>query len=295
LHGDSDHKYTIMAEVRDQSRRTIVGTGQVLVARKPFKIFAWLDRGYYRTGDVVEASFLAQTLDHKPVPGKGTLKLLKITYDAKQQPVETPVQTWNLDPDAEGMAQQKLQAAAPGQYRLSYTLTDAQGHAIEGGYIFTIVGERFYGSDFRFSSVELVPDKTEYEPGDNVKLQLNTNRADSTLLLFLRPANGIYLEPKLLRLKGKSTIEEIAVVKKDMPNFFVEAVTISGGRIFSETKEIVVPPEKRVLNVEVLPSQKQYKPGEKGKLKVHLTDVNGENYVGSTVLTMYDKSVEYIS
>src|SRR4029079_6158469 len=69
----------------------------------------------------------------------------------------------------------------------------------------------------------------------------------------------------------------------------------SGGRVHTETKEIVVPPEKRVLNVEVLPSQKEYKPGEKGKLKIHLTDCRGAGFVGSTVLTMYDKSVEYIS
>src|SRR5687767_2657202 len=80
-----------------------------------------------------------------------------------------------------------------------------------------------------------------------------------------------------------------------MPNFFVEAVTVSGGKVYSETKEIVVPPEKRVLNVAVTPSEPNYKPGEKAKLKVQLTDHTGENFVGSTVLTVYDKSVEYIS
>ena len=41
----------------DQSRRTIVGTGKVLVARKPFKVYAWVDRGYYRTGDIVKAGY----------------------------------------------------------------------------------------------------------------------------------------------------------------------------------------------------------------------------------------------
>jgi hypothetical protein len=39
LHGDTDHQYTITAEVRDESRRTIVGTGKVLVARQPFNFF----------------------------------------------------------------------------------------------------------------------------------------------------------------------------------------------------------------------------------------------------------------
>ena len=175
------------------------------------------------------------------------LKLLKITYDAKQQPIETPVQAWQVGTDEEGRASQQFKASAKGQYRLSYTLTDKQKHAIEGGYIFTIIGDGFDGSEFRFNSVELMPDKAEYAPGETVKLQLNTNRADSTVLLFVRPTNGIYLEPKVLRLKGKSTLQDVEVVKKDMPNFFVEAVTVAGGSVYSETKEIVVPPEKRVL------------------------------------------------
>ncbi len=35
-HPDQDQRYEITAEITDQSRRTIVGTGTVLVARKPF-------------------------------------------------------------------------------------------------------------------------------------------------------------------------------------------------------------------------------------------------------------------
>ena len=47
IHGDMDHRYEIVAEVRDQSRRTIVGTGSVLATRKPFKVFTWVDRFVY--------------------------------------------------------------------------------------------------------------------------------------------------------------------------------------------------------------------------------------------------------
>ena len=69
--GPTDHKYEITAEVTDQSRRTIVGSGNVLVARKPFKVYTWVDRGHYKVGDAIQASFSAQTLDNKPVQGKG--------------------------------------------------------------------------------------------------------------------------------------------------------------------------------------------------------------------------------
>jgi uncharacterized protein YfaS (alpha-2-macroglobulin family) len=285
------------------------------------------------------------------------LKLLKITY-RDGRPIETPVQTWQLDTNAEGVAGQQITASQAGQYRLSYTVTDrgerreergqgrdergestattspralagegpgvraagvgidgaslnsqnssphpnplpkgegTRSHTIEGGFVFTVVGEGFDGAQFRFNHLELVPDKREYAPGDTVKLQINTDRTGGTVLLFARPTNGVYLPPKVICLDGKSTIEEIGVVQKDMPNFFVEAVTVADGRTFTEAREIVVPPEKRILNVEIRPSKEAYKPGERAQVKIKLTDLAGRAFVGSTVVAIYDKSVEYIS
>jgi uncharacterized protein YfaS (alpha-2-macroglobulin family) len=295
LHGDEDHQYAITAEVVDESRRTIVGTGNVLVARQPFQVFTWLSRGHYRTGDTVKASFDAHTLDNKPVEGTGKLTLFQISYDEKHEPVEKAVQAWDLDTDVTGRAYQQLKAAEPGQYRLSYKLTDTKKHTIEGGYVFVVRGEGFDGRDFRFNDLELVTDRREYAPGDRVKLLVNTNRTDSTVLLFVRPTNGVYLPPKVLHLQGKSLEEEVAVMQRDMPNFFVEALTVAGGRVHTETREVVVPPERRVLNVDVEPSQKEYRPGQKATVKVKLTDLAGKPFAGTTVVSMYDKSVEYIA
>ena len=233
VHGDEDQQYSITAEVTDQSRRTIVGNGEVLVARKPFSVYAWVDRGYYNSGDVIEASFSAQTLDNKPIASaKGELKLLRVTYDKDRKPIETEVQHWALDTDAQGAAHQQIKAAASGQYRLSYRVTDAKGRTIEGGYVFVVRGQDFNGQQFRFNDIELTTDKKQYQPGDTVRLMINTDRPDSTVVLFLRPSNGVYLPPKVLRLKGKSTIEEVAVVKKDMPNFFIEALTVSDAKVY---------------------------------------------------------------
>jgi len=43
----------------------IVGAGNVLVARDPFKVFVWLDRGHYNVGDTIRAkgaSFTARVI-----------------------------------------------------------------------------------------------------------------------------------------------------------------------------------------------------------------------------------------
>jgi uncharacterized protein YfaS (alpha-2-macroglobulin family) len=296
LHPDEDHKYTITAEVVDESRRTIVGTGDVLVSRKPFQVFAWIDRGHYRAGDTIKASFAALTLDRKPVTGTGELTLLQVSYDKDNKPVEKAVQSWKLDTDARGRLDHHLKAAAAGQYRLSYRLTDVQKHTIEGGYVFVVHGAGYKGGrDFHFNDLELITDRREYRPGDTVKLLINTNQDDGTVLLFVRPSDGVYLPPKVVRIKGKSTVEEVAVVQKDIPNFFVEALTVHDGRVHTEVREVIVPPEKRVLNVEVLPSLPEYKPGQKATVKVRLTDFFGKPFVGSLAMTVYDRSVEYIS
>lgn len=295
LHGDTDHKYQITAEVTDQSRRTIVGTGEVIAARKPFKVHVWVDRGHYRVGDTIQADFAVRTPDGKPVEGKGKLTLYAVRYDQGRKPIETPVGTWDLDPNAEGRATQQIAASQAGQFRLSYVVTDAKGNSIEGGYLFVVRGQGFDGRAFRFNDLELIPDKREYAPGDTVRLLINTNRDNGTVALFLRPTNGVYLPPKIIRLNGKSTVEEIGVVQKDMPNFFVEALTVADGKVYDEVREIVVPPQKRVLDVKLEPNAREYLPGEQAKVKLKLTDLSGEPFVGSTVVTIYDRSVEYIS
>jgi uncharacterized protein YfaS (alpha-2-macroglobulin family) len=294
IHGDTDHKYSISAEVRDLSRRTIVGQGEVLVARKPFNVYAWVDRGYYRVGDTIQASFKAQSLDRNPVQGSGVLKLFHIAYE-KNKPTETEVQQWALKTDAAGQANLQIQASRAGQYRLSYTVTDSKNHSIEGGYIFTIRGAGDDGSQYRFAKIELITDKREYRPGDTVRLQINTDRSGAAVVLFVRPTNGVYLPPKIIHMTGKSALEEITIAQRDMPNLFVEAFTVYDAKVHSELREIVVPPEKRVLNVKVTPSKTAYRPGQKAKLKINLTDYFGEPFKGTAAISVYDRSVEYIS
>ena len=294
VHPDQDHQYSIVAEVVDASRRTIVGQGKVLVARRPFQVYTWVDRGYYRVGDTIRGEFQTQTLDQKPVHGKGIAHLFRITYD-NGKPVENAVGTWEIDPDASGHSELQLQASAAGQFRLAYQVTDNQGHKIEGAQLFTIVGEKNADGNFQFNDLELITDRREYQPGQSVNLLVNANHSGGTVLLFVRPANGVYLQPKLLRLSGKSAVEEIAVTKQDMPNFFVEAVTVVDGKVITQSKQIVVPPEQRVLEVNVAASSETYKPGQKALVDLKLTDSAGKPFVGSTVVAIYDKAVEYIS
>ncbi|MAT69337.1 MAG: alpha-2-macroglobulin [Planctomycetaceae bacterium] len=294
LHGDQDHRYEITAEVTDESRRTIAATGQVLVARQPFRVFLWTDRGYYRAGEPMQLEMAARTLDGNGVAGAGVLRLLSIEYvDGK--PVETEVAKWELPADEQGRASLQIKASEPGQYRLAYEVTDKAGHRIEGGQVITVRGEGFDGGDFRFNDLEVIPDRREYAPGDTVKLQLNVDRRNATVLLFVRPSNGIYLKPQVVEVSGKSTVVDVPIEARDMPNFFVEAVAVHGGQLHTVAREIFVPPTKRVVDVEVAPTSDAYLPGQEATVSLKVTGPDGKPAVGSLVVAIYDKALDYIA
>ena len=295
FHPDSDHRYRITAEVVDASRRTIVGTGSVMAARQPFRVVTWVDRGFYRTGETIQAHVRARTLDGRPVSGKGRFVLYRISYDRQGRPEEKRVRRWDAVTDARGGAVLTLKATDAGQYRISCEIQDGEDRRIEGAQVFLVRGPEFDGNDFRFDDLELTANRREYKPGQVAKLMLNTNRRGSTVLVFVRPEGGVYPKPQVVRIKGKSTEIEVPIGPGDRPNIFVEVMTVSDGKLHSRVRQVFVPPEKRVINVAVTPSAKEYLPGAPATLDVSLTDAAGKPFSGSLVLTMYDKSVEYIS
>ena len=294
-HGDIDHRYQITAEVVDASRRTIVGSGSVLAARQPYSVTTWLDRGYARPGEPVTLSFAAKTLDGKAVIASGKGTLYRVTTDAEGKIAEKLVETIDLKSDGSGKGDWVFEAPVKGQYRLAVTLTDKKGNEQEGASVFVVRGQKDDGQGLRFNDLELTLDKKQYAPGETARILVNANEPGATVLLFLRGSGRVAEQLEILKIDGKSREYELLLEKRDMPNTFIEAVTIARGRVVTEIREIVLPPEKRLLTVDVIPNKTKYKPREKGSVTIRLTDENGEPFVGTTAVTVYDKSLEYIS
>jgi len=299
VHANDDHRYEIKVEVVDASRRTIFGSGSVLAARKPFNVTTWINRGYAVTGEKIIANVAARTLDGKLVKGTGTMTLKKVSFDLEGTLTEVDVEKWELKtiaptPDSDGRFEKvSFQVNEPGQYRLVSVVKDEKGREIEGAILFTIRGAQGDQKleNVKYNDLELIPDKRTYSVGEKVKLLINTKRKDGVVMVFVKGT----AERHFIKLDGHSKVLEIPVNLADMPNFFVEAMTISDGSLHQATTEIIVPPAKRTLNVEVLPSSEKYKPQEKGTVKIKVTDENGKPVIGECALTIYDKSLEYIA
>lgn len=297
LYGNSDHRYRIEADVEDASRRVISGSGTVLAARSPFKVNVWARRAWLEIGDQIPVSFAAKTLDGKPVKGAAKVHVYELSYDEKGTPTQKELQTADLVLTEDGMANYTLKATHSGQFRIACVVTSEGENpkTIEGATIITVRGKDFAGADLRFNDLEIIPDRSEYKPGDVMKLMINTNQPDAMVVLFERAQDGCCSNPRYIQMRGKSQLVEIPVRFCDQPNFFIEALTTAKSEVYAVTKEICVPPEQRILNLEVIPTKERFLPGEKAEVTVRLTDQYGKPFVGETVLTVYDKSLEYIS
>ena len=295
LYGDKSHKYSITVEVTDESRRTIVGSGDVIATAEPFKVFVWSDRAYYQTGQPINISFLGRTASGNTVKGKAELKLFKITYDKDGKASEELIDQTAVDTGDEEENSWKLNSSKAGQYRVSCVIKTEEGVSQEGAVVFSVFGKDTDTEGFRFNKLELLTDQKTYQPGETVKLRINTDRNNSTVLLFIRPGNGVYPEPKILKMDGKSANVEIQVEVDDQPNFFVEAFTISDGQVHTSTKQIYVPPSDKLIKVAIKPDRDDYRPGQKAKYNLTLTDSEGNPVKGTFCMSVYDQSLDYIA
>ena len=137
----------------------------------------------------------------------------------------------------------KFAAPATGQYRLAASLSFKDGEAVEGATILNIHGPgRDDPENWNFGPLELVSDKSEYKPGDTVKLRVNSDRENANVWLFLHIAGSAGREAKRIQLDGKSLEVEVPLTLKDMPNMFIEGVTVHGAKVHNAVRQILLPP-----------------------------------------------------
>ncbi|MEM4248555.1 MAG: MG2 domain-containing protein, partial [Candidatus Nanoarchaeia archaeon] len=299
LFGNKNQKYQITAEITDQSRRTIVGKGAIIAAIKPLIITVWTDKGFYELGNVITANFAVQTADGKPFPCKAIVKLQKLLFNETLNPDEETILTHEVTIGENGFGELKFSASAPGQFKLLCETT-TENIVCKGAIVFNVRDRNnekntSNANNFRYNKLELISEKPEYSIGEKARIMINSAKENATILLFLRPFSGLYSKPLCVNLNGNSTIYEFDITNEDIPNIFVEAITIYDAQVFIEKLQITVPPEKKALNVEIQPSKQTFAPDERATTKIKITELNGNPVSGNVVVTIYDKALEYIS
>ena len=292
---NTDHRYTIEAEVRDASRRTITGEGSVVATRQSFYAFVETDNGWYRdTGDVrVKVRTLSP--DNVPVAAQGEVIVYRITYpDGEVQPKEEVVKRWPAETDPEGRLSFSYALPGGGQYRIAFTTQDAWEGEVQGNAIVWARGPEFDGREYRFNNLEVIADKRSYKVGDVAHLLVNCAETGSRVLYSDNVSQGVLLDYRFIDVPGRSTVVDIPIEDRHVPNFFVEATIVRHGEVFTENRELFVPPVKGLLDLKVTTDKAEYRAGDKGHVRIEGKDYLGQPASGEVALTVYDEAVTYI-
>ena len=251
----------------------------VPVSERSYRVYTKVDRPYYHVNDQVKVTSWARRYDGTPVTGKGQLILYKIKWDPTGKPLESGWKKW-MNPDKDGNFESTFQVTEPGQYRITYIITDAAGDRFEGSNVFIVADDKFTGADCRFNAFEILTDKVVYQPGERVRLRFNTENLGQSVAVFVRPRDGVFGKAEVIRLDQKSTPYDILVKEEDDSAFVVEAIILNNGEFEVHTKEIcVAPPEPNLVGTldGVKPT---YRPGAEASFTITLADAEGKRVTG---------------
>ena len=303
LYPGVDQSYEVIVEVTDDSRRQASGSGKILVSEKPFRVTTWSDRGFHEPRQQIDCHVAARRVDGEAVAGVGLVTVSRVrlagenTKTGVKNVEETPVLSEEIAVAPNGEGNISFTLPQPGLYHFRCVVDDGEGHRVEGGSLLTITGPAGENSKDAGGSnpLDIIPEKPEYHPGEKARLRISSSSPDATVLLFVRGEENNGGTPHLVRLTGGSAVFEFEIADADMPNIWVEGVAITDGRVRHTARNIPVPPVSRVIDVKVTPDKQSYKPGEHSRVKVRLTDPDGNPVVGIAAAAVYDRSLDALS
>ena len=291
--GKQDYTYSVTATVSDLSRRTVSGTGSVIVSRSPFFIHFNQQTGFYLSGDEPEVEVLAMTANDKPVRAEGSFKVFVKKYSyGKKEPELVEVDGGDLELDGRGRGYVKTKLPEEGIYQLLVELEDEAGGRAEAAHDVHVIDRESNAGNLSFSTLSLLPNKRSYRPGETAGILLGTT-APGWVLLTAEGGGEVFYQ-KLMRVEKTGVALDIKIEDRHVPNFHVAAGMVHDRQFFMANVQLFVPPEDKLLKVEVAADKKEYRPGETGKIEVTVTDHAGEGVEAQVGLWMFDSSLLHI-
>lgn len=209
------------------------------------------------------------------------------------------VLTQTVKTDKEGVAQLNFTADREGYYRVAWQ--SSQGaDAVRDRLLPPIKAETYVfvcsntttNLGYHHEGLEIVVDKDTFRTGQTAPVMLSVDLPDRYVLFSVEGED--LFSYRLVHVTGNTKLIELPIEEKHVPNIFLSALMITDGGVHSDTKQVVVPPVERFLDVAVRSDREQYQPQEEGTLFVTAKDAKGLPVAAEIALGLVDESVKYI-
>ncbi|MDA7502018.1 MG2 domain-containing protein [Chitinophagales bacterium] len=295
-----NYKLIVYADVVDNSRRSISGNGQVIVANSAFQIQAH-SKSYYNTVDAdlvfelsaadfsdrpVETDFVANLIYHgKRWNNKENKKIRKIEGRTS----------------AEGIAEVRLKdIEEPGRYSVEFEAKDKEGRVTKASawsYIIDPSGD-YYRWWQNNNKIQVMTDKKVYESGETVKMMVY---AEESADLFVSVNDKHFRYADLCSFENKK--DEKGAYKLiefilDADAYGQQQIMVSygkDGQQYQGGERFTVIPNHKYLTVELEFAEDRYRPRETATATVRVKDNKGNVVPNAEVALMTaDESIYFL-
>jgi uncharacterized protein YfaS (alpha-2-macroglobulin family)/tetratricopeptide (TPR) repeat protein len=292
-HRDQDHRYHVVAEVVDASRRRVEGEGSVVVTREAFAASLRAERGFLSPGETIGLELRCRTPNGEGVAARGIVTVAEVDFgqDGNQQMRRRELDRYPLETGEDGRATLSFRPERSGQFEIVFEAPDAWGGIVRGRAVVWSAGADFDGRVHRFNDLELITDRRTYRPGETARVMVNTRVPGSTVLFSTRAEGGVLRNWQVLRIAGRSMVLDFPILEADRPNVFLEAACVRDHALHGQVREVCVPPEEKVLRVELATGKSEYRPGERCEVEILAREADGSPARAQICLAAFDQSL----
>ena len=288
-----DYAYRIEARVVDKSRREIRSVKEVKVTRQPFYVYVRPKNYIYRPGDRVEAEIVAKNASGQSVETSGMVQVQMAKYSRRSSNYEyKDVEAGKFATTADGTALFAFTPDEIGYYRLLVTAFGEQEEKVTGEGWVWVASKENADTAYRYRGVQVITDKDTYVHGETAHVMLVSHYPDSYVLFGIE-GHALH-DCQLVHIKERSRLIDVPIKEEHEPNVFLTACAVRDLSLLTHTKQVIVPPVDKFVNVEITSDKKVYQPGEVGTFAVKASDHKDEPVVCEVSLGLVDSSIYYI-
>lgn len=268
-----DYWYRIEARVTDRAGREISGTGWLIATYGSFALDVEPQSYVFQPGSSGEFNVQARDYDGHPMAARVHVALA--LWDWRDRQGEEKSAT-DVDTGADGSATAKLTIPAGGNYRVIVRARTPEGRTVEASsYVWASGGaeEVFWGGG-ESHTVQIVPDKKSYHPGDAARFLIVTGKANTAVWVTIEGRD--IRTQKLVRSQGATATFDYTISADDEPGFYVSAQFLRGGALYESQKRVKAPPDDHKLCVSVSSDKATYLPGQSGTYNIGVTSTDGK-------------------
>lgn len=289
-------KVTVNFKTLDANEQPVKTDGSVKVTRDYWYEIWLAPDGHEVKGDELKQLRAAAPM-WPPPPARPDQKDWRLKFRGYEH---DDILTRSLKTDTNGEAQLDFTPDREGYYRVEWTSDDAYHETIYATFTNHITAEttvwvctdRSTDLGYRHDGVEIIADKDTFRVGQTAPVML-VSRSPDRYVLFSVECEDLY-NYQLVHLEGTVKLVNLPVEEKHVPNVFLDATLVDDRQIFNDTKQIIVPPTKNFLTVDVKPDRSQYQPRDEGTFVVTTKNDEGKPISAEVALSLVDESVFYI-